>query len=399
MGYTAQGDEQLFLDDFRQNQAAIEAAKRQFGGDLEGAYQRVTGKPWPAGRSVKLSGGVPTITKDRSAKSVLAKVGQVAAIAAPIVAAPFTGGMSLAAISAIGALSGAAGAKLGGAGWRGTLAGAGLGAIPGLGIPGLGGAAKRAAGETVAAAAKRALVNPQAVARLAAPVLPGKAGQAAQVAAMFLPGARPAPTLGATAPSTETLFANNLNRGMTGASRGPAAPLFGGSATTPSTANLFANNLSRGMTGGNLQSFVAPSAGGVVPTVPKTGITTLDKLNLGMKGLDYATNLMGSRSQGKADQSAQAWYQQAYEEQKKLLADQRAEDQELERKKVERQEAKWNAEQAEIKRKSDLEDTRYAERETRLAPYRAGGLQTLARLNAASQPTVTPYRSRFMGQG
>jgi len=394
MGYTAQGDEQLFLDDFRKNQAAIEAAKRQFGGDLEGAYQRVTGKPWPAGRSVKLSGGVPIITKDRSAKSVLGKVGQVAAIAAPIVAAPFTGGMSLAAI---GALSGAAGAKLSGAGWRGTLAGAGLGAIPGLG--GAGGVAKRAAGETVAAAAKRALVNPQTIARLAAPVLPGKAGQAAQYAAMFLPGARPAPTLGATAPSTETLFANNLNRGMTGASRGPAAPLFGGSATTPSTSNLFANNLSRGMTGGNIPSFVAPSAGGVVPTVPKTGITTLDKLNLGMKGLDYATNLMGSRSQGKADQSWIDFQRASYEEQKKLNADQRAEDQLLAAEKLKRDEARWNAQQAEIKRKADLEDTRYAERETRLAPYRAGGLQTLARLNAASQPTVTPYRSRFMGQG
>jgi hypothetical protein len=230
VGYTAQGDEQLFLDDFRKNQAAIEAAKRQFGGDLEGAYQRVTGKPWPAGRSVKLSGGVPTITKDRSAKSVLAKVGQVAAIAAPIVAAPFTGGLSLAAI---GALSGAAGAKLGGAGWRGTLAGAGLGAIPGLGIPGLGGAATRAAGETVAAAAKRALVNPQTIARLAAPALPGKAGQAAQVAAMFLPGARPAPTLGAAAPSTANLFATSGADGLL-PNTGISASNFMGLAAPPS---------------------------------------------------------------------------------------------------------------------------------------------------------------------
>jgi len=215
---------------------------------------------------------------------------------------------------------------------------------------------------------------------------------------MFLPGARPAPTLGATAPSTETLFANNLNRGMTGASRGPAAPLFGGSATTPSTSNLFADNLRRGMTGGNIPSFVAPSAEGVVPTVPKTGLTTLDKLNVGMKGLDYVTNLMGSRSQGKADQSWIDFQRASYEEQKKLNADQRAEDQLLASEKLKRDEARWNAQQAEIKRQADLEDTRYAERETRLAPYRAGGLQTLARLNAASQPTVTPYESRFMGQ-
>ena len=370
MGYTAQGDEQLFLDDFRKNQVAIQAAKRQFGGDLEGAYQRVTGKPWPAGRSVKLSGGVPIITKDRSVKSVLAKVGQVAAIAAPIVAAPFTGGMSLAAI---GALSGAAGAKLSGAGWKGTLAGAGLGAIPGFG--GAGGVARRAAGETVAAAAKRALVNPQTIARLAAPVLPGKAGQAAQYAAMFLPGARPAPTLGATAPSTANLFATSGADGLL--------------PTTGTSARNFMG----------LANAAPPSAGGVVPTVANTGLTTLDKINLGMKGLDYATNLIGSRSQGKADERAQAWEQQAYEERQKLLAEQRLEDQDKYRQMVERQEAKWNAQQAEIKRKSDLEETRYAESEARKAPYRAGGLQTLARLNAASQPTVTPYQSRFMGQG
>ena len=131
----------------------------------------------------------------------------------------------------------------------------------------------------------------------------------------------------------------------------------------------------------------------------KTGLTTLDKINVGAYGLDYLTNLQASRSQGKADQSAQAWQQQAYADQVKLLAEQRLEDQQLAREKLARDEARWNAQQAEIKRKSDLEDTRYAERETRLAPYRAGGLQTLARLNAASQPTVTPYQSRFMGQG
>ena len=57
------------------------------------------------------------------------KFGKIASIAAPIIAAPFTGGLSLAAI---GAISGAAGAKLRGAGLKGTLLGAGMGAIPGL---------------------------------------------------------------------------------------------------------------------------------------------------------------------------------------------------------------------------------------------------------------------------
>jgi hypothetical protein len=57
----------------------------------------------------------------------LAKIGT---IAAPIIAAPFTGGASLAAI---GALSGAANSALNGGGLMQDLLGAGLGAIPGVG--------------------------------------------------------------------------------------------------------------------------------------------------------------------------------------------------------------------------------------------------------------------------
>ena len=148
--------------------------------------------------------------------------------------------------------------------------------------------------------------------------------------------------------------------------------------------------------GGTSMGGVLPG-GGTTSTVAK-GMTTLDKLNTAGKVVDYGAKLFGSRSQGKADKSAQAWEQQAYAAQVKLLAEQRLEDQQLAREKLARDEAKWNAQQAEIKRQSDLEDTQYAESEARKAPYRAGGLQTLARLNAASQPTVTPYESRFMGQ-
>ena len=54
-------------------------------------------------------------------------LGKIGAIAAPLIAAPFTGGASLAAL---GALSGAAGARLSGRGLKGTLLGAGFGAIP-----------------------------------------------------------------------------------------------------------------------------------------------------------------------------------------------------------------------------------------------------------------------------
>lgn len=69
----------------------------------------------------------------------LAKIGT---IAAPIVAAPFTGGTSLALI---GAAAGAANAKLNGAGLKGTLFGAGIGgATAGIGGGGGGTAAKGA---------------------------------------------------------------------------------------------------------------------------------------------------------------------------------------------------------------------------------------------------------------
>lgn len=81
----------------------------------------------------------------------LARIGT---IAAPIIAAPFTGGMSLAAI---GALSGAANSALNGGGWKQDLLGAGLGAIPGLGTPG--GLAENAAKPALTAGLKQAAVS------------------------------------------------------------------------------------------------------------------------------------------------------------------------------------------------------------------------------------------------
>jgi hypothetical protein len=58
------------------------------------------------------------------------KLGKIAAFAAPIVAAPFTGGASLALI---GAGAGAAGGLLNGGGLKGALMGGALGASPGIG--------------------------------------------------------------------------------------------------------------------------------------------------------------------------------------------------------------------------------------------------------------------------
>jgi hypothetical protein len=141
----SRGDEHLFMDRFTQNRAAIEAYRRQHGGDLEGAYRAVTGEAWPEGRSVKMSNGRPEMTKDRTFKSVMGKyvapigAGALTALtmggAAPALAGLFGGG---GAAGGAGAAAGAAGAGAAGAG------GAGLGLLSGGVLPlgtGLGGAA------------------------------------------------------------------------------------------------------------------------------------------------------------------------------------------------------------------------------------------------------------------
>jgi hypothetical protein len=82
------------------------------------------------------------------------KIGKVASIAAPIAAAPFTGGASLALI---GAGAGAGGAALEGKGLKGILGGAALGGIPGGG--GAAGAAKAGVGQAVKQGAKTAALS------------------------------------------------------------------------------------------------------------------------------------------------------------------------------------------------------------------------------------------------
>lgn len=95
----SQGNEQEFLDAFNQNLPAIAAYKQANGGDLEGAFQAVTGTPWPAGRSVKLKGNVGEMTKDRTVKSVLGKyvLPIAAGVAAPFVLPALLGGGASAA--------------------------------------------------------------------------------------------------------------------------------------------------------------------------------------------------------------------------------------------------------------------------------------------------------------
>jgi hypothetical protein len=95
------------------------------------------------------------------------KLGKIALMAAPIIAAPFTGGASLAAI---GALSGAASGALSGGGLKGALLGGALGAIP-MG----GGLAKGAVAPTLAAGLKQAgksiVTNPMTAGRVISGVM------------------------------------------------------------------------------------------------------------------------------------------------------------------------------------------------------------------------------------
>ena len=154
MGYTinsakdSRGDEQLYMELFNRMAPQIQAYKKQRGGDLEGAFKAVTGTPWPEGRSVKMSHGAPTMTKDRTVKSVLGKyVAIPAAVAATAAFAPgalptlgklaLHGGVkALAGRAALGAAPGILTRN-----WKGALLGAGIGAVSG----GFGGGAAKGA--------------------------------------------------------------------------------------------------------------------------------------------------------------------------------------------------------------------------------------------------------------
>lgn len=119
----ASGQEQLYMEVFNRLSPQIQQYKQQHGGDLEGAFGAVTGTPWPSGRSVKISHGVPEMTKDRTIKSVLGKyVALPAAIGATAMFAP----------AALPAIAHAAGHAALQGGLTGLATRAGTGAIPGL---------------------------------------------------------------------------------------------------------------------------------------------------------------------------------------------------------------------------------------------------------------------------
>lgn len=115
-------------------------------------------------------------------------LGKIGLMAAPIVAAPFTGGASLAAI---GALSGAGAGALDG-GWKGAALGGALGGITaGIGGGAAGAAAKQGMGESAGSAIQRAILNPRALATLGG-AAPGAIGAVSRGVSPLLPGARPA---------------------------------------------------------------------------------------------------------------------------------------------------------------------------------------------------------------
>lgn len=110
----ASGQEHLFMEMFNRLAPQIQAYKQQRGGDLEGAFQAITGTPWPEGRSVKLGrGGIPEMTKDRTVKSVLGKY------VVPIAAGALTAGFGIPALMAGGGAA-AAGGGAGAAGAAGA---------------------------------------------------------------------------------------------------------------------------------------------------------------------------------------------------------------------------------------------------------------------------------------
>ncbi len=141
----------------------------------EDAYQMVTGQKWPKGQDIKIDGSGGHMVKDNG--GFLKTLGKVATVAAPFVAAPFTGGASLALI---GAGAGAANAALNGGGLKGALLGGAMGGL----TAGMGGGA--VPGVAKSTALKQALLNPSNITNIVSQTAPGKVGQAAGMANMAL---------------------------------------------------------------------------------------------------------------------------------------------------------------------------------------------------------------------
>ncbi len=305
----------------------------------------------------------------------LKKLGKIASVAAPIIAAPFTGGTSLALI---GAGAGALGGLASGGGLKGALLGAGMGAIP---VPGAAGSAK-ALGLTTSEAIKRGLLNPQALTRIGGAALDGRAGTLASLASGFLPGAGIYQGVGSKAMAA--------NAGWQGAPyNGPvmgmgSAPLFGPGAVNT---GAWTTDVGAAPTGGKMGF---SSLGNLFK-----GFTGRDKATLGVGGLNAILGYRGTGQQISADDRALAYQRQSDMEMRALLAAQRQEDQDRELVREAALQKRFDAEQLALQTRSDAQEKRLADqynaREARMSPYREAGRTSLARIANIQAPTITPY--------
>ena len=304
----------------------------------------------------------------------LKKLGKIASVAAPIIAAPFTGGTSLALI---GAGAGALGGLASGGGLKGALLGAGMGAIP---VPGAAGSAK-ALGLTTSEAIKRGLLNPQALTRIGGAALDGRAGTLASLASGFLPGAGIYQGVGSKAMAA--------NAGWQGAPyNGPvmgmgSAPLFGPGAVNT---GAWTSDVGAAPTGGKMGF----SLGNLFK-----GFTGRDKATLGVGGLNAVLDYRGKGNQLSADERALEYQRKSDAEMRALLAAQRDEDYQRELIKEAALQKRFDAEQLALQTRSDAQEKRLADqynaREARMSPYREAGRTSLARIANIQAPTITPY--------
>ena len=304
----------------------------------------------------------------------LKKLGKIASVAAPIIAAPFTGGTSLALI---GGGAGALGGLASGGGLKGALLGAGMGAIP---VPGAAGSAK-ALGLTTSEAIKRGLLNPQALTRIGGAALDGRAGTLASLASGFLPGAGIYQGVGSKAMAA--------NAGWQGAPyNGPvmgmgSAPLFGPGAVNT---GAWTSDVGAAPTGGKMGF----SLGNLFK-----GFTGRDKATLGVGGLNAVLDYRGKGNQLSADERALEYQRKSDAEMRALLAAQRDEDYQRELVREAALQKRFDAEQLALQTRSDAQEKRLADqynaREARMSPYREAGRTSLARIANIQAPNITPY--------
>jgi hypothetical protein len=158
-----------------------------------------------------------------------------------------------------------------------------------------------------------------------------------------------------------------------------AAPA-GGTSAIPGTGGLgFADAFP-----GLAQSTAGPSLG-------RKALSWLssDEANALGKVADYYLTRRGDKAADVITAQDKAKADQRYQDMLDLVAQQRAEDLQLDAEREAALQARWKAEQ-------DQRQAIWDAREAQMEPYRVAGQQSLARIANLQLPTRTPYRSRFM---